>query len=198
MSLTKRLLLLGAATALTVGVAAAPALAVTDSASTVVTFTIEEGTLDISAPPTADLGTGVYGTPISGAIGPVTVTDSRGVDDASWVTTVTATDFCIGPCTTAAEDEQVPAESIAYWSGPAINGTPIGNGDFIPGQLTAADADTFPAVTDPLGSLTAFTHEGGSGFNQVTWDPTLIVTLPLGAIAGQYSGTITHTVTGGA
>ncbi|MGW2622687.1 hypothetical protein [Micromonospora taraxaci] len=174
----------GAAAAAMVGFLAAPAVAApTDTTDT--TFEVLAGTLDIVAPATADLGTGAPGGTITGQLGTVTVTDSRASDDASWVATVTATVFQTG---TSSPPETVLPEEIDYWSGPATATT--GTGTFTPGQLTAGDAAPLSSVTP----LTAFTHGGGTGGNTASWDPTLVVNVPLDSIAGVYTGTVTHSV----
>ncbi|MFI6758512.1 hypothetical protein ACIBF5_05120 [Micromonospora sp. NPDC050417] len=152
---------------------------------TEVTFEILAGTLDITAPATADLGTGEAGTVIDGQIGPVTVDDSRAEPDASWEATVTSTDFTTG---TATPTETVLASQVDYWSGPATATT--GNGTFTPGQVNAAAA----APLDDTTPLTAFTHTGGTGNNTATWNPTLEVNVPLANVAGVYTGTVTHSV----
>jgi hypothetical protein len=56
---------------------------------TTVTFTVTSGDLTMSAPVTADLGSGAPGTTISGNLGTVTVTGNRALLTASWTTTVT-------------------------------------------------------------------------------------------------------------
>ncbi|WP_433551819.1 hypothetical protein ACQP08_30805 [Micromonospora zamorensis] len=182
---TAKICLAGTAAAAMVGFLAAPAAAAPTDTTTV-TFEVEAGTLDIDAPATADLGSGAPGGTITGQLGPVTVTDSRGAADASWVATVTATVFQTGGGTPA---ETVEASLIDYWSGPATTAT-TGTGTFTPGQANAAAAEALDSV-DPL---IAFTHTGGTGGNTATWDPTLIVNVPLDSIAGVYTGTVTHSV----
>ncbi|WP_410822338.1 hypothetical protein [Micromonospora sp. 050-3] len=181
---TAKICLAGAAAAAMVGFLAAPAAAAPTDTTTV-TFEVLVGTLDIDAPATADLGSGAPGGTITGQLGPVTVTDSRGAADASWVASVTATNFQTGGGTPA---ETVLATEIDYWSGPATATT--GTGTFTPGQATAAAAAPLNNVTP----LTAFTHTGGTGGNTATWNPTLIVNVPLDSIAGIYTGTVTHSV----
>ncbi|MGA4728780.1 hypothetical protein ACWEOS_10610 [Micromonospora taraxaci] len=179
-----KICLAGAAATALVGFLAAPAAAApTDTTDT--TFEVLAGTLDIVAPATADLGTGAPGGTITGQLGTVTVTDSRASDDASWVASVTATVFQTG---TSSPPETVLPEEIDYWSGPATATT--GTGTFTPGQLTAGDAAPLSSVTP----LTAFTHGGGTGGNTASWDPTLVVNVPLDSIAGVYTGTVTHSV----
>ncbi|GAB4103766.1 hypothetical protein GCM10028790_27850 [Micromonospora taraxaci] len=179
-----KICLAGAAAAAMVGFLAAPAVAApTDTTDT--TFEVLAGTLDIVAPAAADLGTGAPGGTITGQLGTVTVTDSRASDDASWVATVTATVFQTG---TSSPPETVLPEEIDYWSGPATATT--GTGTFTPGQLTAGDAAPLSSVTP----LVAFTHSGGTGGNTASWNPTLVVNVPLDSIAGVYTGTVTHSV----
>jgi hypothetical protein len=175
---------IGTAITLALGLAAAPAAAAPTDTTTV-TFEILVGTLDIDAPATADLGSGAPGSTVTGQLGPVTVTDSRGSADASWVATDTSTIFQTGGGTPA---ETVLAGEIDCWSGPATATT--GTGTFTPGQANAAAAAPLDAVTP----LTAFTHTGGTGGNTSTWNPTLIVNVPLDSIAGVYTGTVTHSV----
>lgn len=170
--------------ALTLVVTALPAAA-QPTDDTVVTFDVLAGTLDIIAPPTADLGEGDPGTDITGPIGPVTVDDSRAALDASWLATVTSSDFTTGGAT---PPETILASEVDYWSGPAT--ATVGDGTFTPGQVTAAAA----VPLDNLDPLIVFTHTGGTGNNSATWNPTLIVTVPLDAVAGVYTGIVTHSV----
>ncbi|MFG1881242.1 hypothetical protein [Micromonospora sp. NPDC049102] len=179
-----KICLTGAAAAAMVGFLAAPAIAApTDTTTT--TFEVLAGTLDIDAPASADLGDGAPGGTITGQLGPVTVTDSRGASDTSWVASVTASVFQTGG---GSPPETVLPEEIDYWSGPATATT--GDGTFTPGQATSANAAPLSSVTP----LTAFTHSGGTGGNTATWNPTLIVHVPLDSIAGVYTGTVTHSV----
>jgi hypothetical protein len=59
---------------------------------------------------------------------------------------------------------------------------------FVPGQLLAANAVAIDTLTTAM-SLTA-----GAGSNAASWNPTLIVAIPAGAVAGLYTGTVTHSV----
>jgi len=148
-----------------------------------VTFGVNVGLLQISAPDTAYLGTGDAGGSVSGALGDITVTDNRAELAPAWTATAVSSDFTTGGGTTA---ETIPASDVSYWSGQAIATT--GPGVFTPGQPTAADA---VVIATPQ---TAFSLAGGVGDNSATWDPTLIVAVPSGAVAGTYTGTITHSV----
>ncbi|MEU2610613.1 hypothetical protein ABZ570_03345 [Micromonospora sp. NPDC007271] len=179
-----KILIIAAASAAAVGLAAAPAAAA-PSADTDVTFTVNAGTLDITAQPTASLGSGTPGTTITGQLGTVTVTDSRASADASWAATVTSTDFTTG---TATASETVLASQVSYWSGPATATT--GNGTFTPGQANQAAEQPLDNATP----LTAFTHLLGTGNNSASWNPTLDVHVPLANESGVYTGTVTHSV----
>ena len=179
-----RILVMGGAVAVAMAVTALPAAAApTDD--TTATFVVLQGTLDIVAPATAALGSGAPGEDINGPLGVVTVTDGRAAADASWITSVTATDFVTGTGTPA---ETVPATAVSYWSGPATATT--GDGTFTPGQATAGEAQPLNNAT----VLTAFTHEGGAGNNSASWNPGIVVHLPLTSLAGTYTGTVTHSV----
>jgi len=162
----------------------APADAAT-SGNTTTTFTVAAtGTgLAITVPANAGLGTGAPGSTITAQFGGVTVTDSRAVDPAAWTASVTSTDFTI-PATA----DTIPAADVAYWSGPTTS--TVGSGTFTPGQPTTAQRVAL-STTVPL---TAMSLTGGAGSNSATWDPTLVVSVPASAVAGTYSGTVTHSV----
>lgn len=169
--------ILATVSAVTLAVAAAPA----GAADTTATFSLTGGDLTVSAPVTADLGSAATGdVTINGALGPITVEDLRGAVTSDWSSTVVSTDFTTGGGTPA---ETVPNINVAYTSGPATSTT--GNGTFTPGPAGVI-------INVPQG---IFSHSTGSGNNTATWDPTLFVALPPSAVAGTYSGTITHSVT---
>ena len=71
------------------------------------------GTLDIDARPPPDLGDGAPGGTITGQLGTVTITDSRGAANTSWVASVTATVFQTGG---ASPPETILPEEINYSS----------------------------------------------------------------------------------
>lgn len=157
---------------------AQPALA--DATTT--TFTIEPGAIGETSPASADLGDAAPGASTIAQLGAVTVTDERAALSGSWTETVSSTAFTTGAAT---EAETVPVDNISYWSGPATATT--GAGTFTPGQATSAAAQTFAA------SRTAFSW-AGNGNNSATFNPTLIVAVPATAVAGEYTGTVTHSV----
>jgi hypothetical protein len=172
------------AAALLGALAVASPAAADPTATTPTTFTVAGANLDITAPLSAALGTGIAGTTITGSLGAVTVTDQRGGSDDTWAADVTATNFETGGHTAT---ERVLASQITYWSGPGS--AEVGNGTFVPGQPTAGGAQPLDNVT----GLLAFSH-AGTGNNTVTWSPTLNVNVPGVDQAGLYSGSVTHSV----
>ncbi|MDP9869524.1 MULTISPECIES: hypothetical protein [Streptosporangium] len=179
----------GAAVAIVSTVPAAPSAADTCAPSTTcattVTFTvIADDGLEITVPdgPVA-IGSGPPGTQISGPLGAVTVSDERAALSATWTATVWGTAFTTGGGTGS---ETVPTTAVSYWSGPATATT--GTGTFVPGQPDAADAEVLDVP------YTAFSKTTGSGDNSATWDPTIVIDIPAQAVAGTYTGTISHSV----
>ena len=146
---------------------------------TTVTFDLTGGALSVSVPTSAALGSApTGGGVISGSLGSVTVTDSRGSLVAIWTATVSASDFVTGG---GGANEKVAKARIAYASGLAT--ATSGIGAFVPGTaLTLATPSTAAAWA------------GGVGNNSATWNPTVSVTLLGSEVAGAYSGTITHSV----
>jgi hypothetical protein len=176
-------------------ITSAPAQAATcdeeTACETTTTFDVTADALEITVPDTADLANdGAPGGYAYGQLGVITVTDGRASPTPTWSVTVTATDFT----TTGGNDpgETIDNSSIYYCSGTATETT--GDGTFTPGQTGCA------APPPPTGETldeerTAFSHSGGTGNNSATWNPLVTAVLALSNIAGQYTGTITHTVT---
>jgi hypothetical protein len=169
--------------ALVLGVAAAAVVAIlpagaasADTQDTTVTFTLTTGALSISAPATASLGSTTVTAPaISGQLGTVAVTDTRGQLVSNWSVSASSTAFT---ATSKDGTATIPATSVSYLPG-AVTGTGVAVG--------------LPKVLNlPIPVVTA---TGILGNNNGSWNPTLTVTLPgTGAVAGDYSGTITHSV----
>src|SRR6185437_11550534 len=97
--------------------------------ATTVTFAVTTGALSMSAPVAVNLGTGAPGTTISGALGPVTVTDDRALLSASWTVTASSTGWTTGGGT---GPETIPASDVGYDPGTitttgtiTVTGTPI-------------------------------------------------------------------------
>ena len=178
----KRLALaLTVATAGTMVAVSAPA-----NAAQGVTFTLTAGLLQVSDPAAKDLGSVATGTAtISNSLGSTTVTDNRAALLGTRTASVTGTDFTTGA---ASADETIGKALVDYYSGAstASSGTAVR----VPGQATALLAQNMSA------SRTAFSATGVVGNNSTTWNPTVVVNIPSDAVAGQYSGTITHSVTG--
>lgn len=165
-----------------VGVAAAIALGVSTPAfagSTDTTFTITGGTLSISNPASANLGSASSGaSTLSAQLGTVTVTDNRGANLGTYTAQVQGTAFTTG---SGASAYSIPATAVAY-SPPAVIG----------GTGTAVRVPGLPGAIDS--PRTAVTVTGVLGNNTSVWNPTVTVTLPSDVVAGSYSGTITHSV----
>jgi len=115
-------------------------------------------------------------------MGTVTV-NASGLVAPSFVASVSATNFTTGGGTA---NETIVKASISYWSGPAT--AQSGLSSATPGQATSAQAVTLAA------QRTAFSGNGLLLSVSASWRPTIIVNLPASAVAGAYSGTITHSV----
>jgi hypothetical protein len=143
------------------------------------TLTIAGGSLSITTPATANLGSGALGAATSGQLGSVQVIDNRGSAAAAWTATVTTTTLTFSGRT-------VPLANLQYWSGPTTATT--GTATFTSGQANAG------ARQDLTVGRTAFAMTAGNGTNSATWNPTFVVTMPLTDIPGAYTGTVTHSV----
>ena len=151
---------------------------------TTTTFSLTAGALAITAPASAALGTGATGTAtISAQLGAVSLSDGRGALLGAWTTSVSSTDFTSGLGTA---NEKILKASADYWSGAATATTGVGT--FTPGQLLAANKVTLGA------SRTAFSAAVVVGNNTASFDPTVIINVPAAAVAGNYTGTITHSI----
>jgi hypothetical protein len=142
---------------------------------TTVTFSVADGGLSISAPTLAALGTvSADAASVTGSLGTVTVNDQRGEMAAVWTVTVSASAFTTGGGSAA---ETIPAGSVTYTPGPRT----AGNAVIVP---------TPGLLNLPLPVVTAT----ASGNNTASWQPTISIALPAQAVAGDYTGTITHSV----
>jgi hypothetical protein len=165
-----------AATAALVIAGGLPAMAA--SAPTPTSFDIGSGALSLSVPAAATLGTGAVApgtTSVAGPLGPVVVTDNRGLASGTWSATVVSTDFSNGTTT-------IPAGSITYTAG--VAGTT--------GTITLAAPGT--GTLDNTTPLVAQNATALVGTNTATWNPGISVALPLAATTGHYTATITHSV----
>lgn len=161
--------------------ATAQPAAAEQSAVSSASVTLEAGGLSISAPLDAgNLGTksnGVGAVTISGPLGTVTVTDSRGAPEGSgWVASAISTAF---------DSPGPPAASI----GAGFVGYTAGTiGKTGTATYTANDPATLSGVS-PVVTATAIT-----GDNTASWNPTIKVSVAADMPAGVYIGTITHSV----
>jgi hypothetical protein len=158
-------------------------------ADTPVTFSLTTtGVLAITAPTaTVDLGSGVahnVGTTIGSAsnFGAVTVTDNRGLSNASWAATVSATNFT----NSVSSGDVIPVQDATYITGPVSPANSLST------TATAVNA-TLPSLTG-VGQFVV-TEIGFDGDNAATWDPEIDIHVPAGAVVGIYDGTVTHSVT---
>lgn len=137
----------------------------------------------ITVPATVDLGSGPTGANTrSVQMATVTVTAS-GLLLPSFIATVSSTNFTTGAGTPA---QTITKASLDYWSGPVTAFT--GAQTAVPGQLTALQAQPLSA------SLTAFSSTGLVLSITTSWIPSIVIRTPSAAVAGSYTGTITHSV----
>lgn len=141
--------------------------------------------LSITAPAAKNLGTASVagGSKATAQLGTVRV-DASGIVAPSFVATVTSTTFKTGGGTAS---ETIGRANVSYWSGAAT----ASSGAFLtltPGQPNAATAQDLSVAR------VAFSGTGLALSVSVSWNPTLTVTVPAGAVAGAYSGTVTHSV----
>jgi hypothetical protein len=173
-----RSLVIGVGVALALGLV--PTAAIAAPGDSTVTFNVSSGALTISVPAAADLGAAAPGALNTGTLGNVKVDDLRAAANPAWTAVVKSTDFTTG---NAGPGMVVAAASVNYSAGSTTAFT--GNGTFTPGA---------PGQLNTATQLTAYIHAGGSGNNSATWNPTLVVTLALDNVVGQYTGTVTHSV----
>jgi hypothetical protein len=154
------------------------------AADTTATFILTGGALSISAPASKALGSAATGSStLSSQLGTTTITDARGALLGSWTGSVTSGDFTTGGGTA---NETIAKADADYWSGASTASGGIGT--FTPGQLLVANKVTLATAR------TAFSAASVIGNNSVSWNPTVTINVPAAAVAGTYSGTITHSV----
>lgn len=174
---TRRLVLAAVSAVLALGLVL-PASAAT-SGATETSLEVTGGALSITVPtgPVA-LGTtvnSVEGSTIVGALGQVQVEDARGAPaDSSWVATAISTAFTPAGATIA-------ASLVGYTAGSI---TQVGTATYVANDPTHLE-----------GAIAVVTASGITGVNSATWNPNIDIRVPGGAIVGQYTGTITHSVT---
>jgi len=138
----------------------------------------------ITVPTSVGLGTAPTGSgTLSAPLGTVTVTASGAVAP-SFTASVSSTTFITG---IGGTNRTIPTTAVLYWSGPATASTGL-LGSPTPGQVDAAHAQ------DLSSTRTAFSATGLALSISTSWNPTLVINIPNSAIAGSYTGTITHSV----
>jgi len=177
----RRTIALAITAATTAGLAAfVPATAnAATSGSTPVTFTLTGGAISLTVPSaTATLAGGaltVTGSTVTGQLGSSTVTDARGLLTVTDTVTMSSSDFTSGANTILATGNATGYSGVA---------TPSGTGVPVPtltGQSLSGAGSTILTV--------AIVGSGGA-----TYNPTVSVAIPAGAVAGVYTGTVTQSV----
>lgn len=174
--LVKTSRVLGALGALALGASAVaflPTAAMADDTAT--TFSLTGGGLTLAVQPTATLTDAASGaTAITGNLGAVSVTDARG-GTANWNASGASTAF------TGATVGGSSSTAVSYTGGVVTES----------GTITVADG----AATTLTGTATSVVAPTSlSGNNSASWAPVLNVTMPAGALADSYSGTVTTSV----
>lgn len=142
-----------------------------------------DAAVSINVPSTTSLGSASPGaTSISGQLGLVTV-NASGLVAPNFTASVSTSVFTTGA---GGVNETIAKSAVSYWSGPAT--VAVGTLSTTPGQANAGAAQSLST------SRTAFSAVGLLLTIQVVWNPTVVITLPSNAVAGTYSGTITHSV----
>lgn len=147
-----------------------------NAADTTVTFTVTTGGLSISAQTAANLGSGPVGGTVSGHLGTVRVVDARVPSSGSWTARVSSSTYTDGTTT-------IPPTDATY-----DPGTPT---------LISGSGTLTPGSAGDLGSqrIAMIYTGGGTATSEATWDPNLSIFIPLGSTLGDYTGTVTHSVT---
>lgn len=140
---------------------------------TLTTFTVEGGSLVLTAAAVADLDVVATGeTSVTGTLGEVIVTDSRGGTDG-WTVTAGSTAF-----------------SNTTVGGPTSIGVSYNAGTVV----ETGDVSTTVSPGDVRTPITVVTADNVTGNNTATFDPSLTVSLPTNALAGEFEGTVTTSV----
>ena len=158
----------------------------TPAQATSVTFSLTGGSLSVSQPSSAAALTGgalsgIAGTALTGSLGTTTVTDARG-GVTGWASTIAQTTALTNGTTT------IPVGNTKAWVGAAIVPTGVAvvtSGTYV-SQVTGL---TLSGSAQTLVSATAVVGNNSASFN-----PSIAVTIPSDATAGDYTGAITQTV----
>ena len=143
-----------------------------------VTVAVVAGPLSMTVPATASLGSAAPGGTLSADLGIVQVTDDRGFG-ADWTATVSGTSFATGAGSPA---ETIPVTNAEYDI--TALGATTGSATFTPVPVTQLSTGPQPVVS----------ATNVAGNTSVSWDPTIQVSIPSTAVGGDYTATITHSV----
>jgi hypothetical protein len=173
----KQLILIPAVAILaTIGIAG-PASAATDG-DTPITFEVTGGALSITVPggpvSLGTVATSAGSQVVSANLGIVTVTDDRGGTDG-WIVTAVADDF------TGPQSISVSEPGLSSYTTPGASIVGVAN----------VGATSLDALYPPAAVQVA---TGVDGINSATWNPTISLTIPADALAGNYSSSVTHSV----
>lgn len=142
---------------------------------TATTFSLTGGALTLSVQSAAALTNAASGTTtINGSLGAVSVTDNRG-GTANWNVSGASTAF------TGAIVGGSSSTAVSYTGGTVTE----------TGTITVADGAA-TTLTTTAASVVAPTALSGN--NTAAWSPQLAVTMPAGALADSYSGTVTTSI----
>lgn len=139
---------------------------------TTVTVEVTGGALSITVPAALALTSVAASTSaetVSSALGAVSVSDLRGTA-AGWSVTAASADVLGSEL----------GGAISYTTTDATFTGAV--------AIVAADVPVLSTTAAPVQTATA------TGANTGTWNPTIELTVPAGALAGSYSATITHSV----
>ncbi len=166
--------------------AAGLALAGSPAEATSVTFTLTGGSLSVAQPSSAAALTGgalagLTGTALTGSLGSTTVTDSRG-GTTGWTSTIAQTTALTNGITT------IPVGNTKAW----VTGAIVPTGVAVVTSGTYISQATGLTLSGSAQSLVTATAVVGN--NSATFSPSIAVTIPADATAGDYTGVITQTV----
>ncbi|HXS62251.1 MAG TPA: putative Ig domain-containing protein [Streptosporangiaceae bacterium] len=143
-----------------------------------VSVSVVAGSLSISVPGTASLGSAAPGTTVSGSLGTVQVIDNRGFG-ADWTATVSSTAFTTG---TGTGPQLIPPTDVDYLIPSLFQTTGRATFSFVPSLDVNVNPQAVVSATNVNGDTSA------------TWTPNLDVHIPAGAVAGNYTAVVTHSV----
>jgi uncharacterized repeat protein (TIGR01451 family) len=142
------------------------------------TVGIVSGPLSITAPAHATIASAPPGGTAQGSLGTLQVTDDRGFG-ADWTVSVSSGNFITGGASPA---EVIPADDASYAVG-ALTGTT--------GPATFTTVPSVGLGASPQAVISATSVTGNTA---VSWDPVIQVAIPGGAVGGDYSAAIVHSV----